>query len=47
LEEQRLEGLWTYTAYEEDGVKRAPEQVANMATFVLLRGEDLPTWNGL
>jgi hypothetical protein len=47
LDGQWLEGLWSYTAYEEGGVKRAPEQVANMHPFVLLPGEYLPGWNGL
>jgi hypothetical protein len=47
LDEQWLEGLWSYTAYEEGGVKRAPEQIAKMHPFVLLPGEYLPGWNGL
>lgn len=47
LEDQNLDGLWSYTAYEEGGAKRASEQVATMAQLVLLVGEYLPGWDGL
>jgi uncharacterized protein (TIGR03067 family) len=47
LEEQRLEGLWSYIAYEVGGINRTPEQVATMAQLVLLADDYLPGWNGL
>src|SRR5262245_14835147 len=46
-EVQNLDGLWTYTAYEEDGLKRMPGSVATMAKFIILIGEYLPGWDGL
>jgi hypothetical protein len=46
-EDQSLHGLWSYTAFEECGVRRSPEQLATMAKLVLLVGEYLPGWDGL
>jgi uncharacterized protein (TIGR03067 family) len=47
LEEQELEGLWTYATHEGGGVKRTQEEVAAMYQLVLLPGEHLPGWHGL
>jgi uncharacterized protein (TIGR03067 family) len=47
LDDQNLDGLWSYTAYEEGGAKRPPDQLATMAKIVLIVGEYLPGWNGL
>lgn len=47
MEDQELDGLWRYTAYQEGGRKRPPEQLALMHKLVLLVGEHLPGWDGL
>jgi hypothetical protein len=47
VEEHDLDGLWSYTTYEEGGVVRSQDEVARMAKIVLLVGDYLPGWHGL
>jgi uncharacterized protein (TIGR03067 family) len=47
LDEQQLDGLWTYTANEVGGARRTQEQVAAMYQVVLLPCDRLPGWHGL
>ncbi len=46
-DEDQLEGLWCYTAYEDGGSARSSEELAAMAKLVLLPGPYLPGWHGL
>jgi len=47
MDEQSLDGLWSYTTYEEGGKERPPEKVAAMAKVVLIAGAFLPGWDGI
>lgn len=44
---RQLDGLWRYVANSVGGTTYTAEQVARMATLVLLPGPYLPAWDGL